>query len=78
MLAEVGLLLALLEDVLHLHVADGALVLDVAAGTALGRLLVQALLVLAAVQHSPGNLARVLALLEERLALAVQEDEHAA
>jgi hypothetical protein len=50
-------------------------VLDGAAGALLGNLLGDALLVHATVDDSPVNLARVQALQEVRLALAVDEAE---
>ncbi len=54
---------------------DGTLELLDATSALLGSLLGNTLLVLAAVQDSPSDLAGILTLVEERLGLGVQEEE---
>lgn len=72
---DLGLLVPTSGNAVEGGTDDGTLVLDGAARTLLGSLLADALLVHAAGEDRPGDLARVLALEEEGLALRRDEAE---
>jgi hypothetical protein len=74
-LTNFGLLVTLGEDGREVGTDDTTLSLDGLAGTLLGDFLGDTLLVDAPVDGSPGDLARVLALKEERLLLRGNEAE---